>query len=712
MKKLRLLPILLLCFLLGGCSVTDIMLALYKNVQLSQQLENPQQEDDEYVRAYVNVAVEVAIRDFQMAGYRIQTESMKYYYQETLEEVYGCEPILTQFILGKLNNTQTPALSTEGTYIDIDICTDSNGEAIVTAKLNREADEPKMPSTEVIKTPIPTSIPLGTIAIDEAHFTSEVFRAYILEHFDTDKDGILSVEERRAITSIDISPYDEPRYDFSTETVDGLEYFPFLSSFITEVRIHTLIIDGHPSLETIDYYAAWDGEEDGSYNNLYIKNCPNLKEVSAWLENNITVSDCEQLEIIWLSADGYQMPYGEWVFSNLPKAAISVGGKLYGLTPERQGTLQLDASTVLKNRSGFEDCNFDEEDLMKEDYVLADKEAGFFWIKKFGFSGQDAATLWNNVEIQWTNRSEDSFLPTEEYVVPLLKEAMEQSYRFDIREMSTGITEKDGKKGYFVVSSYSESGYHTNSVPIYTGKTPLPEHFFVRVTDVTEYFPIEYAPNLGAVVRAKFLTEFVYTENSSETVIDKIEKEVYALVKTDQSVTFYTEYSDVKGWDLKDAEEERLFPTAEVLKTWLETYDFNTLYQFGFKEMTLGETMRDGMQGYYVTVAEAETGKEFLSYLSFPVIYSETVPDTKACSAQFGYLNDYKSVHYSTGIGHVLKANIVIKFIYQQEDGERADVERNFLFPITVASDGTLSLYLNDKSLPEEFQITSAENRY
>ena len=45
----------------------------------------------------------------------------------------------------------------------------------------------------------------GEVAIDETNFPDEVFRTYVADNCDTDSNGLLSVEEISAVTSITIS---------------------------------------------------------------------------------------------------------------------------------------------------------------------------------------------------------------------------------------------------------------------------------------------------------------------------------------------------------------------------------------------------------------------------------------------------------------------------------------------------------------------------
>ena len=59
---------------------------------------------------------------------------------------------------------------------------------------------------------------------DSAHFPDKVFREYVKNHFDTNKNGILSAEEIKAATNIEIR-------ESALTSVKGIEYFSELQQF-------------------------------------------------------------------------------------------------------------------------------------------------------------------------------------------------------------------------------------------------------------------------------------------------------------------------------------------------------------------------------------------------------------------------------------------------------------------------------------------------
>ena len=74
-------------------------------------------------------------------------------------------------------------------------------------------------------TPTPTPTPDTRLAVNRANFPDSGFRNYILDHFDSDYDEMLSEDELSKITSIDIS-------EKGVETLDGVHLLPLLDTLI------------------------------------------------------------------------------------------------------------------------------------------------------------------------------------------------------------------------------------------------------------------------------------------------------------------------------------------------------------------------------------------------------------------------------------------------------------------------------------------------
>ncbi|MDR2106193.1 MAG: InlB B-repeat-containing protein, partial [Coriobacteriales bacterium] len=108
-----------------------------------------------------------------------------------------------------------------------------------------------------------TRVFAGPVEINETTFPDAIFRAYVSENFDTDKDGILSEPEATAVTRIDIT-------SLRCTSLEGIGYFPELQELwllrvpltsldvsqntkLTELsldstKLTSLVVQGHPSL--------------------------------------------------------------------------------------------------------------------------------------------------------------------------------------------------------------------------------------------------------------------------------------------------------------------------------------------------------------------------------------------------------------------------------------------------------------------------------
>ena len=91
------------------------------------------------------------------------------------------------------------------------------------------------------------------VAIDETHFPDSVFRAYVQENFDTDRNGSLSEAECEAVRSIDVSGEDGSPTPSPLSDLSGIEYFPNLDSlFCRWTGLTSLDVSGNPALRYLD----------------------------------------------------------------------------------------------------------------------------------------------------------------------------------------------------------------------------------------------------------------------------------------------------------------------------------------------------------------------------------------------------------------------------------------------------------------------------
>ena len=133
----------------------------------------------------------------------------------------------------------------------------------------------------------------GMITIDSAHFGSDDFCKYIQMNIDMNKDGVLSKEERMAVTEIFLSEEDEFCYREKSEVAKGFELFPNLKRLSTD-NVENLIIQNHYALEQYTTGDSYLGR-------LFVENCGGLKEIGFYLvygKSNLYVKNCCALEKI------------------------------------------------------------------------------------------------------------------------------------------------------------------------------------------------------------------------------------------------------------------------------------------------------------------------------------------------------------------------------------------------------------------------------
>jgi len=112
------------------------------------------------------------------------------------------------------------------------------------------------------------------IPIDEAHFTSSLFREYLSKEIDIDKNGYLSGEERVDVRYLyleaPVKTYPVQSSGFGV--LDGFEYFPNLRYLCTN-SAEQIIFTDHPSIHYV--------EAKGGVGYLYVEDCPKFKMISA-----------------------------------------------------------------------------------------------------------------------------------------------------------------------------------------------------------------------------------------------------------------------------------------------------------------------------------------------------------------------------------------------------------------------------------------------
>ncbi|MCH5274184.1 MAG: hypothetical protein J1E35_10950, partial [Lachnospiraceae bacterium] len=336
--------------------------------------------------------------------------------------------------------------------------------------------------------PTATAAPEGErIPIDKAHFTSAVFREYISEHYDTDKDGYLSEPERDAVKTIQIGYYE---HEFDEESLDGFEYFPNL------VTIHIssageVVIRNHPALVSF-------GGEEGHIGTLKIENCPKLEKVSFFDfgMNTLSITGISNLELRFADR------------ATVKKMVLD-------------GNVALDIET--DHHEAYIYMGPENEDRQYfhalEDYILA--------------SG-----------VEWVNLPERTAPFDPEGVQEHLMNSTVDFFEFQVSELPEGSFNEERKKGWNITVNNQEVIYKSMTFPLYAESVPKTEDFFVRPVKIHEVKMLKYSPNRGNFSKVRWDLEFVYRTEQEETVLGQTEREYYVLMMPDGTSKVYSSLND------------------------------------------------------------------------------------------------------------------------------------------------------------------------
>ena len=106
----------------------------------------------------------------------------------------------------------------------------------------------------------------GDLCISKEVFTSVMFRRYLREYVDSNRDGYLSVEERECVTELILEIWAEH------DVLDGFQYFPNLKTLVLPTCKEAVCKDCL-NLENLI------GMEEDHIGNLVIENCPKLNNI-------------------------------------------------------------------------------------------------------------------------------------------------------------------------------------------------------------------------------------------------------------------------------------------------------------------------------------------------------------------------------------------------------------------------------------------------
>jgi len=333
-----------------------------------------------------------------------------------------------------------------------------------------------------------------TIPIDEAHFTSEVFREFIKEEYDTDSDGFLSWTEREAVTEMWLG---DSGYSFRRECLDGFEYFPNLTNLdiSDNCQAEQVIIRNHPSLQ------SFGGSEGGWIRTLQIENCPALTKIGFYIYRIDSLS-----------------------VSGAPLAVLD-------LTHTRLDSITLDADMVLYTSDG----------RTGEQIYTINEDDQFVYLCDSSYYAEEEGVC-QQTPVKFTNQKEPQFPFSEEYWTECLENSEFEElelFRVQISEKEEAGYNEKGQKGCAVRVFYTRSNhdYGDKTFVIYADEMPVRDQFVFRPAAINGIEAVEYSPNRGVRVLTKWDLAFVYRGEEEEQVLDVFDRHKhYCVIAPDGAV--------------------------------------------------------------------------------------------------------------------------------------------------------------------------------
>lgn len=134
------------------------------------------------------------------------------------------------------------------------------------------------------------------ISLDSEHFPDAAFRAYLIETFDTDHNGVLSDDERSIVGSLFIS-------NKQIESLSGIQYFPNLESIICwQNRITQLDVSENHALKEL--YCG-----DNLLTHLNVTGCSSLVDLSCYDNRLTTLNLSSNTALEYLTCSGNQLTH-------------------------------------------------------------------------------------------------------------------------------------------------------------------------------------------------------------------------------------------------------------------------------------------------------------------------------------------------------------------------------------------------------------------
>ncbi len=371
-------------------------------------------------------------------------------------------------------------------------------------------------------TPVPTEKPgstpteepeEGRIPIDEAHFTSAVFRETIARNYDTDSDGFLSRREREAVTEIYIDgrDYENQYFVFEEECLDGFEYFPNLLDIdISFTYAGQVVIRDHPSLQLF-------GGTEGGIETLQIENCPALERIGFYIYDISSIS-----------------------VSGAPRASLSLGDNC------SIRSITFDADTTLR----VLDSRFGEGSTM---YKVC--EDGSLVYEYYGYGGTNIRSL-RQTPVEFTNRREPQAPFSEEYWTECLEHCeFDELERFTVQvsEPEEAVYNEKGQRAWEVRVGYTRSWNSREQETgeevflVYAEEMPVREQFVFRPAVIHLREALEYSPNRGVRLITEWDLALVYRDGEEEQEIGVLrEHEHYCTIAADGTMKAILSY---ERWD-------------------------------------------------------------------------------------------------------------------------------------------------------------------
>lgn len=134
----------------------------------------------------------------------------------------------------------------------------------------------------------------GSIAIDEAHFPDPLFREYLKNTWDENKDGMFSDSELKKILEVRLIK------NQAVKSLQGIEYFPNLKVLdCNNTGVTSLDVSHNQKLKSLSCGAC------GNLKEVNVSNNPNLEEIISNYTNltNIDISSCVRLYSLQLQGN-------------------------------------------------------------------------------------------------------------------------------------------------------------------------------------------------------------------------------------------------------------------------------------------------------------------------------------------------------------------------------------------------------------------------